>query len=224
MSKKSLVNRVLYHTKVPIREKMNKFLAPHRRKKLHIGEGRLTILSNNCWGAHVYRWCGLPYDSPTIGLYIWPSDYLKFLRDLDYYLEQELTFINYRDSKYSDLIIERGETDKPIGLLDDVEIVFLHYSSPEEAREKWERRKARIDREHLLVKCSMQNGMTLEQVKEFDRLPYQHKICFVPKEMPEIKSTVFYKKSKGKSFVDDDVLFFKKYIDLTSMINRCFDQ
>lgn len=154
------------------------------------GGVNFIILSNNCWGAHVYRYFGVPYNTPTVGVYIWLDSYLKFLKNLDYYLAQELRFINYKESHHKDLLIERGETEKPIRMLDDVEIVFVHYKSPEEAKEKWNRRTARMDKEHLLVKCSMQNGMTEEQVREFDQLEYKHKMVFVPRPMPEVKSAV----------------------------------
>ena len=186
------------------------------------GGVNFTILSNNCWGAHVYRYFGVPYNSPTVGLYIWPDSYLKFLKNLDYYLAQELRFINYKESPHKDVLIERGETEKPIGMLDDVEIVFLHYKSPEEAKEKWNRRAARMDKEHLLVKCSMQNGMTEEQVREFDHLEYKHKMVFVPRPMPEVKSAVWYRKSGSAEQVKDDVLYFNRYVNLADWINSCY--
>ena len=147
---------------------------------------------------------------------------MRFLKNLDYYLGQELKFISCEQSAHKEILIERGEENKPIGLLKDVEIVFLHYQSPEEAREKWSRRVERMDREHLLVKCSMQNGMTEEQVMEFDKLDYPHKLIFVPREMPEVKSAVWYKKSGSKEQVTDDVLYFNRYVNLVEWINRCY--
>lgn len=213
-------HKVLWMLRVNVREKTNKWFAAGRRSRL--GGGSFTILSNNCWGAHVYRYFGIPYNSPTIGLYIWPDDYLRFLKNLDYYLGQELKFINCEMSNHKELLKIRGEENKPIGLLGDVEIVFLHYNSAAEAKEKWKRRVARIDKNHLLVKCSMQNGMTLEQVKEFDKLDYPHKLIFVPKEMPEIKSAVWYKNSGSKEQVKDDVLYFNRYVNLVEWINSCY--
>ena len=68
----------------------------------------------------------------------------------------------------------------------------------------------------------MQNGMTDEQVQEFDRIDYPHKLIFVPRSMPNIKSSVWYKKSKSNKQVDDDILYFNRYVKLTDWINSCY--
>lgn len=97
--------------KIKGREFLNPYLAPLRRRLLLIKGGVLpfTIISNNCWGGHVYRYFDLPYDSPTIGLYFFSSDYLKFVSNLHFYLNQELQFISYTESKYKEPLIIRGE-------------------------------------------------------------------------------------------------------------------
>lgn len=69
--------QVLYHLIVNPREKSNSRYADQRQSSL-IGKS-FTILSNNCWGGHVYRYFSLPYLTPTIGLYFYPDDYLKFI-------------------------------------------------------------------------------------------------------------------------------------------------
>lgn len=94
-----------------------------------------------------------------------------------YYLEQELKFSNH--SRYNDLQLLREKNPYPLGLLDDVEIHFLHYGSSTEAAEKWNRRKARIDWEHLYVKFAMDKDYADEQLLEaFERMSYRNKICF----------------------------------------------
>ena len=45
----------------------NRFLADNRRSKLNNTD--FSIISNNCWGGSVYRHYGIPYLSPTVGLY-----------------------------------------------------------------------------------------------------------------------------------------------------------
>ena len=120
--------------KVKIREKLNPYLAKYRRRKLN--NKNFTIISNNCWGGHVYRYFNLPYDSPTIGLYLFSADYIKFIGNLKYYIEKEITFINYKDSKYKDELVKYNQVNIPIGKLDDIEIIFLHYQSEDEARTK----------------------------------------------------------------------------------------
>lgn len=54
----------------------NKILATSRRAKLTNTD--FSIISNNCWGGHVYRRYGLPYTSPTVGMYFFSEDYINF--------------------------------------------------------------------------------------------------------------------------------------------------
>ena len=215
-----IINSIKWHAVVDVREMLNTLFSKRRRAGL-AGDG-FTIISNNCWAGHVYRYFGLPYNTPTIGLYIWPECYLQLLSDLKTYMGLPLTFIGWEESMHPDILQRRGETDKPIGRLGDVEIVFLHYESEEEVLGKWTRRVQRIDWNHILVKCSQQNGMTWSQVEQFDRLPYDDKIIFVPISTDTIKSAVWYKNSAGKDEVEDDILSFRKYVDLTSWINGSY--
>ncbi len=43
--------------RVKIRERMNLYLGQYRKKKLF--DENVTIISNNCWGGHVYRYLGI---------------------------------------------------------------------------------------------------------------------------------------------------------------------
>lgn len=139
-----------------------------------------------------------------------------------YYLEQPLKFIDWKDSDHADRLESINLTYCPIGKLDDVEIVFMHYHSEEEAYEKWNRRLQRVNYDHVLIKCSKQNGMTDEQVAEFDAIPHKDKIIFVNKPMPQYKSAVWYRFRSNAKEVPDDVLFFRKYINLEEWINNSY--
>ena len=68
---------------------------------------------------------------------------MRFVGNLEYYLHTELRFISALESKYKDELTKKEQTNIPIGLLDDVELVFLHYKNEKEASEKWKRRTAR---------------------------------------------------------------------------------
>ena len=114
---------------------------------------------------------------------------------------------------------ERGQDNIPIGLLDDVEIMFLHYSTPEEAREKWDRRVRRINWDHLIIKFSQQNLATIDHLRAVDRLPYKNKIVFTTGDYG-LSSQVIYKESLGLPEVFDEVTHFKSYLDLPALINN----
>ena len=67
-----------------LREYTNPWFASVRRMKLNRAD--FTIISNNCWAGSVYRYFGLPYLSPTAGLYFFASDYIKFVSNLQHYV------------------------------------------------------------------------------------------------------------------------------------------
>ena len=143
-----------------------------------------TIISNNCWAGSVYRYLGMPYLSPTVGLYFFADDYIRFLSDLRRYLSLELEFITADESKHKDELYRRGQQDRPIGRLGDVEIVFLHYGSREEAGEKWNRRKKRVNYGHIYYKMSQQNGCNESHMKSFSDLPCSNLILLTSRKKP----------------------------------------
>ena len=200
-----------------LRSKTNPLLGRFRRKDLR--DTHFSIISNNCWAGFVYQYYNLPYQTPTIGLYFFADDYVRFVSDLRHYCNCNLSFIKAEDSRYHEVLKERGQENIPIGLLDDVEIMFLHYSTPEEAKEKWERRVRRINWNHLIIKFSQQNLATIEQLKIVDQLPYQSKIIFTTKDFG-LSSQVIYKESFGLPEIFDEVTHFKSYLDLPALINN----
>lgn len=112
--------------------KTRKIRSKNKREKLNNTD--FTIISNNCWGI-TYEEFGLMKLSPTVGCYFFAEDYIMFVSRLRYYLEQELKFININESKHKEWIIDNGNENCPIGLLEDIEIIFVHYKSPEIAYE-----------------------------------------------------------------------------------------
>lgn len=215
---KNIKTKINWAVHVNLREKLNPFLAPRRARKLI--NPNFTILSNNCWGGAVYRYFGLPYRSPTIGLYFFADDYLQFVKDYTYYLNQPLQFIPAGQSKHFDELVKRGEEKVPIGKLDDVEIVFLHYKTQKEALDKWMRRVSRINWDNIFIKNSAQNGCTEEMVYEFDKIDSTAKLIFIGTKLQGVQSAVLYGKDRKTIDVPDDIVHFNKYIDLAKWLNR----
>lgn len=168
-----------------------------------------SIISANCWGGAVYEDLKLPYQSPTIGLFFYAPCYITFLKDLRYFLSCDLEFIE--TSKYEDANQYRNENYAyPIGKLDnEVEIHFLHYKTVEEARDKWTRRKKRVDFDHLYIAMTDRDHCTYQLMEEFDRLPYSRKVIFTGKKYPALKSSVFLKAFKKEGRVGD--LYNQRY-------------
>lgn len=177
-----------------------------------------TIISNNCWAGRVYQYLDMPYLSPTAGLYFFAPDYIKFVSDLKRYLDTPLRFIKPEESKYFEVLKSRNQLDKPIGILDDVEIVFLHYKSQEEALEKWNRRKDRVNFDKIILKFSRMDLCTDKEMQEFDNLPYQNKVL-INNQLPlKYKCEVYWKGAGDEQSVHRDTEPFPGNIDLRKIL------
>ena len=220
MTLRQIKNRLRWFVFVDLREKTNKYLAPYRRKLL-LGTD-FTIISNNCWGGHVYRKFQIPYNSPTIGMYFFPEEYIRFLSNLKMYLSMPLEVVPAYESKYYDYLCTINQRDVLIGKLNDVEIVLLHYKEVKEAQEKWKRRCNRMNWSHLLIKNSMQNGMTKDQLILFDKLDFVNKVCFVPKNTYKSKCTIEYPTDNSNNQIKYDIIHFDSLINLKDWINSSY--
>lgn len=212
--------------RLKIRRYWRKALANMRIKGLKNTE--FTIISNNCWGGMIYESYNLPKKSPTVGCFFMAEDYIRFLTNLKEYLETDLEFINPQQSKWIKEKEVSGDMrfgKYPIGILrlegESVEIFFLHYSSEDEAREKWVRRCKRINWDKMLLKFNDQNGCTQEHIEQFFALPYK-KIFFTCKDEAYCdKGYVQIRQPKRyKSITASHEPFgASKYINITNVLN-----
>jgi len=201
-----------------IRLRINKFGSSYRRKKLKIKN--LTIISNNCWAGIVSQYLGIKYYTPTIGLYFFSEEYIKFLERFDYYIKQKLEIIDTKDSKYYDEMIKKNHKNAIVGKLDDVEIVFLHMKTGKEAIEKWNKRVKRINKGNIIFKFCEQNECSSEHIKRFENLPFKNKICFTTKEYPGYKSVIWFKDQVKNEEVVRDYYESHKYLNIIDYINN----
>ncbi|RSK48392.1 DUF1919 domain-containing protein [Hymenobacter rigui] len=165
-----------------------RFEAKRRQRRL-VTNTDFTIFSNDCWGAEVYKYLDRPFNTPFIGLFLMGPCFIEFLRDPKFYVAQELVFQDV--SHYEAINQIRAKTPYPLATLGGkVEISFLHYHSPEEAREKWTRRVARINWNNLLVKFDgSKDGATPELVREFEQMPYR-RLLLVKEPVPGAATAV----------------------------------
>lgn len=210
-----LKKRIYYS---PLREKLYRWRARTRLKNKDF-----TIICNNCWAWSVYEDLGLAYSTPTVGLFFFAPCYIKFLKNIDHYLKAEMTFKN--DSWYTSANERRARSTKkyPIGLLEDVEIHFLHYKNEVDAFEKWNRRVKRINHKNMLIAFSDSDLCTVELLEEYDKLPYKNKIVFAAKNYHGIESLVWLKSYAGKDRIGDISTHrwaYRKYFDVVKWLNN----
>ncbi len=200
------------------REETNPLFAKNRRQRLNRCD--FSIISNNCWAGSVYRYFGLPYQSPTEGLYFFASDYVRFSANLRHYLVAPLEFIDVHESLHYDVLESRGETGKPIALIDDVEIVFLHYPTVKEASEKWYRRVERVNWDNLFIKFSQMNNCTDEDLRKFDEIDFPNKLCFTSRPHPDLHCAAFHPASVYDGQILNDTDRFSQGFNLYNWLNR----
>lgn len=220
-----LIYRVIFEMK-EIQKKLSELcgktifkpIRKYRNNKLKNKE--FSIISNNCWGGGIYQKLDLPYTSPTIGVYFYAEDYIKFISNLEYYLSITPIIIPKEKSKYANELLKlKVYRYFPIGKIDDIEIVFLHYRSDKEAIDKWERRKKRIKFNNIIIKFNDQNNCTEKQLIEFEQLEYKNKLCFVAKEK-EFGENFIVIPQKNSNYIKSDMRIFKKPIDIIEYINN----
>lgn len=136
------------------------------------------------------------------------------LKDFDRYMTADLSEVFEDGISY------------PIGKLDDVTIYFQHYDSFEQAKEKWDERKKRIDKTKLFVLFTDRDGCTYEDFVEFDSLPY-NKVVFTNKPYPKIKSSFYIKgfenlDSVGEcyEYMPDKIIKYYDQFDYVKWFNK----
>jgi uncharacterized protein (DUF1919 family) len=180
-----------------------------------------SIIGNNCFTGGIYHKFGLKFNTPTIWTYIYPQDYLRFLENLDWYLEQPMQFKKQTDHEMSHRFCEGLHKTYPIGVLGDIEIHFMHYKTEQEAQEKWSRRLKRINRGNLYVVFSDGDEFKEEYLTRFEKLPYKNKIFFSSKPRNKAQTTVFI-----RDYADSHAVYdmtknrkYEKYVDLVKWLN-----
>lgn len=175
-------------------------------KRLRLKNRQPTIIASNCIGTFMYYDMKLQFRSPTIILSFDMNDYVCFLEDLYGYLDKPL--VQICDPKF----------DYPCGILGDVEIRFNHYKTFEEASDKWEKRKSRIDPNNLFIVAIDGDNCTYDTMKRFDALPYDNKVIFTHKPYPEFSSAFYlpgFESQDGIGRATDfkETFFVRRYMD-----------
>lgn len=212
-----MIKQRLHRYRMKLRSIFNRIFGKCRQRKLRSTD--FTIISNNCWGGIVYEYYNIRKNSPTVGMYFFAEEYIKFISQLKYYLGLKLEIITYDESKYKDILIRLNQTKSLIGKLGDVEMVLIHYRSAAEAVEKWERRVRRVNWNHLIFKMSEMNQCTFEHLKAFDDFPAERKILFVSKDYG-LKSQIVWPEWTRFGEIKNDTTDFKKHLNLAEFLNR----
>lgn len=194
----------------------------HHCQRRRLRNRAASIVANNCWAGFMYRYLGMPFNSPFVGLFIMAPDYVRLLENVNM-LKLPLRFITRQQSRYASL---HAHLDPyPIGLLgDDIEIHFLHYKDAAEAAAKWQRRVQRLDWDNALVAMSQCDGADYELMQRFDRLPFRHKVLFTAQPLQGLKSAVYLPEYASKQRVGAAWRVCHRHYDVVQALNSINDR
>lgn len=156
---------------------MMREIVVNRKLRKQLENHEFTIICSNCHAGKIYHDLNVKFHTPTINLYFFPDDFVRFCERLPHYLSQELFEFESPDTF-------------PVGKLDDVKIYFNHAKDFSEAKELWDKRKERVNYDNLFFMMHEYRGCTYEILKRFDQLPYP-KVVFTAFPYSDIQSAVY---------------------------------
>ena len=173
-------NLTMYN--VRIFRRINEFLRKgvNKKNRERLKNSDFSLLCNNCNGGIISHDLGLQFRSPTVNLFFYSDHFFRFCEDFEHYIAQPLTLCAHPKHK--------PDLEYPVCNLGDLELHFLHYHSFEEAKEKWDARAARINRENLFVMWTLFGGTNEAMLERFDSLPIANKVAFTERPFPQYKS------------------------------------
>lgn len=172
-----------------------------------------TILSNSCNAGFIYRMLGVKRISPTINNVIWPKDFLKLCEEPYKYLTKDIIFSHWT--------IYAGKRI-PVGRIEDIEVYFVHDKNVEEAMNRWNSFRKRINWDCLIYIFS-EDIATIKYslAKAFCALNEKHMLIFS-------KNMYCSWELKGSVYMHHDHFHIRNsaienYFDLLGWINNEFE-
>lgn len=151
-----------------------------------------TILAPTCIAGVIYHELGQKFNSPTINLWMYDKDFLKFVHNLKEYLSYDLRFVH-------------GIDPTPTAYCGDILIHFNHYHSDAEANEKWIERKCRVNYDNLfIIMADQPDGgiITHEDMLSLKEIDCRGKVVLTVKDYSDIDYLVHLPKDPDRDCVN----------------------
>jgi len=190
-----------------------------KKNKKRLTNKDFTIFANSCVGAQIYRDLGLRFDTPLVGLYITPEDFVKLMEKPEYWFKQPI-------------FEEQLNLGFPVGLLGGIiRIFFRSDKSFKEAIERWNRRLERVHWDNIFVflnpleqdfgidKNFRNHICSTNVVDQFLKLPYKNKVVVTNKKRLILSNVCVYMRRY-------EWLEYPPYIGIISCLSgkRIFDR
>ncbi len=133
-----------------------------------------SLLVPNCLGGTLFHDLGLQFRSPRVNLMMYQKEFVRVMHHLDSYLAKDLEFFDHPEYQF------------PCAKLGDVTVHFTHYLSEQEARQKWQARSGRIDRDNLFIIAVERDGLTKDEILSLGELQARGIVVFTAHDYPDI--------------------------------------
>ncbi|TCK01621.1 uncharacterized protein (DUF1919 family) [Volucribacter psittacicida] len=182
----------------------------NQRNQQSLQNQGFSLLSSNCTGGLILHDLAQPFLSPFVNLYITPKDFIRYLQNIEYYQQAKLQFIE-------------PKRPYPVALLEEITLHFMHYTSPEQAEQKWQERTKRINLNNVFIMMTDRDGCDYTDLLAFEQLPFANKVVFTHRPYPELSSTYYIRGFEKQGQVGDLFAytgwFGHKYYDQFDYIN-----
>lgn len=183
-----------------------------------------SFLVPNCLGGILLHDLGLRFLSPTVNLMMRQDDFLSFVLHMDTYLDEKLSFLEHPAGECPLAVLS------PAGL-PQITIHFTHYKTEEDAAQKWNERKQRINRENLFVLIEERDGIGRKELEAFGSLKARGIVAFTCNEYPDLPYCVYLPKYHADGEVGnilkkrllDDSREYEHFFDFVKWFNEAAD-
>lgn len=169
----------------------------------------ISFLCPNCIGGILFHDLGLKFLSPTVNLMMFQTDFVKWVLNLDRYNTQKLNFFNHPEYSF------------PCAHLGDLTIHFTHYKTEMQAKEKWEERVERINKNNMFIFAEERDGLTYENILALGKLSVKGIVVFTAHDYPDIPYALYIPKYQKEGEVGN--ILKKSYVTGKHEYEKIFD-
>lgn len=192
----------------------------NRKRRNRLSNKEFSLITSDCVGGCIAKDLKTRMNSPTRNFYFNADDYIKFCQNLDYYLTLE--------PKPYDGNYEGVGAEYLMASLGDLKMFLVHYTSVEECRKEWIRRRARVNKQNMFFMMNDRNYCTERELKAFDELPYKNKVCFTHRKYPQYAATFYIPGSDNDKYIKGVTRYIHQwwikryydYFDFVSWLNN----
>lgn len=206
------------YRKLPHCRRAERALKERIRRELRVDLADASILATNCIGGELYHFLGTEFTSPLIDTSVKRNEFAQLCTHLR----------EYMDCAYDIVPTDRGFVLTLSGEgLPPVRVRFPHDKTEEIVREKWEKRKRRINYDKLVLVTDDQK-MDESAYALFDQVPAWRKICLTARDRSReydwcYQLKVYEGLEKTGHYNDKDwkngLWLFVRYFDFVSFLN-----